>query len=645
MQLQQRLRFTRRPSRILLRAFALLVILGGSTKALRAQATATGGASSLLSAADMLPDSVVVFAELGNVSELVDLVFEHPLREKLEQLDAFQEFKRSQQFNQFRGGLAIFEAGMGMRWRKVLEKASAGGVELAVDSETNGFVLIATADDEQIYDRLIGVLQPVLMQGGSGKFKKAEYRDVPVYAVSEDLFFANRGAQLLVTNKKELGREVLDRMLDSPDQDDSSLAFSDVYNEVLSTVPRGGDSTETLGLWGFVDVEAIRESGAAEELYSGRTDNILAEMLFGGIVANLKHTPFVRFDLGIETSLATLRIHSPHDPDECLEREYFWGADGASNEGSAPELAQPSGTMFSMSAYRDLSQMWLLADDLMQDRAVEQLAQADSQLATFFSGKDFGEDILGALGPGIQFLSMEQQFSKESPTPAIKLPAFALKMSMKEPEKTTGDFRRIFHSLIGFLNVVGAMEGQPQLDFAWDRNEKNELLSASYVPNLDEDEWAAAPIQFNFSPTLLFSGDTLIVASTRGLAETIEAGQSEPQNRAPVAMEEPTTDEEVADGKPNTLVWLSASKLHSILDSNRTQLVAQNMLENGHTKAEAEAEIGVLMEILSWVDHASLDFLVGDDSLDLQVELALDAQREDLDAGTAAVGPAAEVAK
>ncbi len=49
--------------------------------------------------------------------------------------------------------------------------------------------------------------------------------------------------------------------------------------------------------------------------------------------------------------------------------------------------------------------MWLRAGDLFDEGMNEKLAQADSQLATLFSGKDFGEDILSAFAPQVQFLA------------------------------------------------------------------------------------------------------------------------------------------------------------------------------------------------------------------------------------------------
>jgi hypothetical protein len=46
--------------------------------------------------------------------------------------------------------------------------------------------------------------------------------------------------------------------------------------------------------------------------------------------------------------------------------------------------------------------------------------------------------------------------------------------------------------------------------------------------------------------------------------------------------------------------------LRSILHDNREQLIAQNMLEKGHSREEAEKEIGGLLMLLSWLGDARL---------------------------------------
>ena len=73
------------------------------------------------------------------------------------------------------------------------------------------------------------------------------------------------------------------------------------------------------------------------------------------------------------------------------ERAYFFGEDGMATVTNPPQV---DGQLFSISAFRGLSEMWLRADDLLTEKGSDELAQANSQLSLFFAGRDFGMDIL-----------------------------------------------------------------------------------------------------------------------------------------------------------------------------------------------------------------------------------------------------------
>ena len=63
------------------------------------------------------------------------------------------------------------------------------------------------------------------------------------------------------------------------------------------------------------------------------------------------------------------------------------------------------------------------------------------------------------------------------------------------------DLNRTFISGIGFINIIGAMEGQPQFDIALEEVDGASLVSTKYLKPLDGEPVA---IQYNFSPTIAF---------------------------------------------------------------------------------------------------------------------------------------------
>jgi hypothetical protein len=250
--------------------------------------------------------------------------------------------------------------------------------------------------------------------------------------------------------------------------------------------------------------------------------------------------------------------------------------------------------------------MWLRAGDLFNERINDGIAQADSSLTTLFSGKDFGEEILGAVQPEIRLVAARQEFAEAQPTPAIQLPAFGIALTLKDPQRMRSEFRRTFQSLIGFLNVVGAMNGQPQLDLDMEQEGDVQLVSATYLPEPESDR-EQMPINFNFSPSVAFEADRFIIASTKELARALARSK-------PSATDQPPG---------NTAARLNLQVVREILADNRGQLVAQNMLEEGHSKDEAERQIDLLLMLVGFVQDASVELAQRDGQLCLQLDLRL----------------------
>ena len=552
-------------------------------------------------AAELLPPSVVAYVEVSSPARLVEFLLEHPLRDRVEAMPAIAEALNSDGMTQFRSAVSVFEAGMGMRWPKVVASLTQGGAYAAFDAEHQAAIALLQAEDEavlaQFRDTIFSAVRAGTSAGSSGDpIQSSEYRGVTGYSLGENAVLAVYDRWLIVSNKPAAVKSVIDQLLDPAMP---SLADSDRFRQSKA------EADSDARAWGMVQVAAIRDAGVAKQLYSGKTENLLVELLFGGIASTLKQTPWVAAELLTTNEAIDLRISSPLDTAWAgEERAYYFGQDSLAR---APELLEVRERVFALSLHRDLSEMWLRAGDLMTDKANDQLAQADTQLTTFFSGKDFGEDILGSFGPEVQFLVARQAFDA-FPRPAIRLPAFALKMHMNAPEKTKPEMRRVFQSFIGFLNITGAMQGQPQFDLGMEQSEARQLVTASYVVNDDLQDASDAPINFNFSPTLAFAGSTFVLASTTDLAREM--------------IELPTL-EKVDWSEYNSIARLEATAVGSSLRDNLEQLIAQNMLEKGHSRRMAEAEIGTLLELIELFEGADLALGTSQGMLDVRLALQL----------------------
>jgi hypothetical protein len=294
-------------------------------------------------------------------------------------------------------------------------------------------------------------------------------------------------------------------------------------------------------------------------------------------------------------------------------REHYFGPQGL---GAAPPLPATGDLLLALSTYRDVSGMWLRAGDLFDEKINDGIAKADSNLTTLFGGKDFGEDILGALRPGLQIVASRQAFAAGQPVPAIKLPAFALLATLKDPVRMQPELRRTFQSLIGFLNVVGAMNGQPPLDQEMEKTANGQIIVAKYLPDAASKDSLAQRIHYNFSPTIAFEGERFLIASCESLAR---------QMLSPVAALAPSGI--APDRITNTNVSVHFQVLRDILADNQAQLVAQDMLREGHTKEEAEQAARTLFDLIGSLDDATLRLDSSARDLRLEVRIALRQER------------------
>lgn len=577
------------------------------SEATKAETKQSESKSEATPTSSILPAETVVYVQLDPLPNLLD----HPLRKRIETSDAFQKIWKSPGVLKLRTGIGLAEFAMGEKLESMLRRLCHGGIDLAVDSKTQGAVLIAHTENQKWLESFIARLVKLASDDAQknnrpSNIKEAEYRGLKGYEVEKNIV-VQLDHRLLITNKSELAKSIIDRWLDKS-QDGLALqsAFKTAWSELESNSSTTASESSNSIAKMFVDVDRLRQAGVAKELFQGKAKDFGAELLFGGLLANLHKTPYLVGSLQSKGNEITFRASTPHDKAWLgKSREFFAGPDGS---GKALPMLMPTGTLGSVSAYRDVSQMWLRAGDLFDQQVNDQLAQADNTLTTLFSGRDFGEDILGMLEPEMRLVGSRQVFEDGDPVPAIKLPGFALVAKLKD-SKMKPELKRIFQSFIGFLNVAGAQNGQPQFDLDMDTSGSAQFYTAKYVFEVDRKKREEAPIQFNFSPCLAFVDDAVVLSSTITLAKNVAVSLSSPGQ----TISNSSAADSTASGSPamnapaaNTVLQIDAQAVKSILQDNRNHLISQNMLEKGHSKKEAELEIDTLLSLIDLLDNAKL---------------------------------------
>lgn len=550
-------------------------------------------------AVELLPASCLAVLEMQHPNRLLTTLTEHRLWREIQQRPEYTSAISNPGYMMFLGIRTHIETQIGMKWREAYDTLLGGGITVAFHPETEGLVVLVRSTDasklQSTAKTLIKLGRADARSKGNEPLPENEYRGITVYG-KNDARFAIAGPWLVMSNKDDLGKNILDNLLDGSRP---SMA----NNERFAAARQSIDGEPTI--WGWVDLGTVRDAGLAKGLDKNQTENPIAELLVGGVLTNLRKTPYVTASLYVSSESARLQFAAPHKNEWVEEfREYWFGPDG---NGAADAPLETESTILSISTHRKVSEIWLRAGDLFDERMNDELAKADANLTTFFAGKDFGEDVLGSFGPAMQILVNRQSFDDLLPKPALKLPSFALAGHLEKAEETQTELRRTFQSLVGFLNVIGAMEGNPQLDQDIDIYRDNKIYTASFIPEPDEKDSERARIQFNFSPTLAFAQDRFFIASTKQMAKDLV---------------DATYNEQTTRGESsNTTIKLNAKALGEALADNREQLIAQNMIKKGQTREESAREIGLLLEVLGLFEGMSFD--VKTTGGELKLELAI----------------------
>ena len=645
-----------RPSRRWVRAVVSLVggvlplVVPGAAHA--AAADAPKGADK--SAAELLPASTLVYAEVNRPKDLIGLVLDNPAVAKVTASPQYQQALATPQFNQFMDAVALVESRAGVKWRPALETMTGGGVVIAIEPSTRGGIVMLRSDDPKttaaVRDALFALArEDATRKGKPDPVKQTQYRDLVAHKSGENTLL-ECGPWLLGTNKPELAKMIANAYLDGPSEGES-LAESDEF--VAARALGGGKTGEAdqskPAAWGFVRLPQLRLLALKQPWMqpNAKSDNPGAELLFGGLIGVVQKAPFATMTIDATADGLRLAVAAPHDPAWVpAERKFYFApaAEGGDVSGGAAPAFRPGGTVLSVTTYRDYAAMWQAGPDLFTEAVAAQMAQSDSGLSTFLGGKSFGTDVLGALKPQSQFIVAAQDYAKAGiPAPAIRVPAFASVFRLKPAEARAAELRKhmrlAFQSFVTFGNLDGATKNRPMLAMQSERRGGAEILWAVYEREADAAAGAAeverehaearargesvtavepptveAPddaIHYNFSPALVISPDYLMLCSTREIAREL----------ADLAAAEKKAGKGAATIADNTRVEMDARGAAALLRENREQLIAQNMLDKGHDRPAAEAEIDFFLGVVEHLRAVNFRLTPTTDAISMELEV------------------------
>ena len=548
--------------------------------------------------ARVMPESAVVYVEVTRPEVLLEKALDPQLLETLGRSQGVKDFYDSDKFRQLKIGLGLIEARMNAKW-PALARDLAGSLHLAFEPQSKTAVFILRAKQPEVLASLHSTLVDLVeldaaSKGKPSPVKSQDYQGTAVWSFAEGEHHAIVDDLYLASNQTEALQAALDRLKDPAR---AGLAGRPEYAAAKAQVPAGQTA------WSLVRLEPLRQLPKADKLLSEKSNNPLTELLVGGVLDRLASSPVVVSSLHVdEHSWQWITRLPAAEVPTAEKRSWFFAKEG---QAALPPL-RPKGTIASISLYRDISGMWIGREELFDEATVAKMAQADAGLGLFFSGRDFGQQVLGELGPRWQIVIARQEFAEGQPTPAIRLPAVAVVLQMKQPEAFATHLKLAYQNTVGLINLASVQQGKPQLLLGSEEYQGVTIAKATYLAD-PAGEPQAADIVYNASPSCAQVGDRFIFASTTGIVRDLIDALKQPGAAEPTAA--------------NFALEVDVKQIAAALDDNRAALVSQNMLKEGHSREQAEQEVGLFLELLRLVERGSLELISEKDALVLKAAI------------------------
>lgn len=547
--------------------------------------------------ARLAPESAVLYAEFANLDPLLDAVLDPKTGELIQNADAYQRYRQSNEYQHMTAGVALLEAKLGVGWQTAVRELLGGGIAVCGDpASQSGFLTLRCRQPELLKKLNAAVLEFIEADaknnGVPSPVKSQEHRGVTRWSFGPNECHIILDDLLVISNTADTLKAVVDRHLDAAAK---GLTASSGFVQARAKKPAGA-----LG-WSWADLTVVRKDPNLANALTAKSDNPAAEFLLGGFGDALRQAPYATTTLSFDNNRLRLRSELPFDASQrSASRQWYFAA------GNEPALRPPA-TIGSFAFFRDLAGLWAARETLFNEAIVAKFAQADTQLGLFFSGRDFGPEVLGELAAPWQLVVARQEYRDDQPKPQLKLPAVALVLRLKHPEEFAPELLLTYQKIIGIANLDGGQKGRPQLLLSTEEYNGTTISKASYLPDskVSRDQ---APVHYNFSPACARREDYFVLGSTTGIVRQLIDALSNGQSAAAIS--------------DNTALTIDAAPLAAILADNRELLISQNMLSEGHTRDEAETSIGTVLAILHRLDRFAVR--LKDEAAALALEATLD---------------------
>jgi hypothetical protein len=537
-------------------------------------------------AAEWVTQDALIVVQIARPRELLDHLFDERVVGAITASPLYQEQLGKPEFQQVMNLVKYFEDKYQSDAPELLGKLLGGGVTWAL-APNEASLLIVDSEDEQMLDEvheffLLMARNEAQKQGDAGRVTSAEYRGLTGWRFGPGETHAIVGNRLLLTNKPAMLKAVADLRADPGGP---SLATSADYQAVQQAA-----GPEAL-VSAYVNTGVLKQVPQISKALR-QYENPLAAMLLAPLATALRDSSWLSMSMEYDGDTLAWSMASDGGAGDPEAPDGFASPLTAS-DGAYPALSVPD-QIASLSLYRDLYRFYGAKDELFPERT-SGLIFFENMMGIFFTGRDLTEEVLAELAPDIRVVVAQQQYDAGLGSPNIQFPGFAAIFRMRDAEKFARVMEEAFQKALGLINFTRGQSAQPGLIIDRPTHGGTKYTMASFSEP-GEGETVDGDSRFNFQPTLAMPGDYVILSSTDALA----------RNLIDAVNDESRADTSSVAGL-HSAVQVSGPQLASILTANRESLIRQNMVSDGNTREQAEAQIGLIVKVAQSVRQLKLD--------------------------------------
>ena len=532
-------------------------------------------------AADLISRDALVVLEVSDPEAVLDLVLSPALINAIENWDAYKAKTADPEFQQLLLLVRHLELQFQTDWKTAVRKLVGERVTLALGPGDGQLLVVVDSQDATLlaglHDTFLAIARgEAAKQGNANGITPKTHRDVTYWSFGPKEAHAIVGNRFLMAN----GPAALQAALDLGDQGISSLP---AYQQAMEAAGANVDTRLYVNTGVLKQVPQIKTALAANM-------NPLVSLLLAGVTDSVSNSSWLAAGMTVKGNTLAMDVTTDGTIDSAGVAS-FAQPDGP-GKSVMPNLVVPR-QIAGMSLYRNLADFYAAKDELFPERT-SGLIFFENMMGIYFTGRDLTDEVLAETGPNTRLIVAEQEYDPAVGTPTVQIPAFAVVFELKDPKRFSMVAEEAWQKAIGMVNFTRGQQALPGLiiDRAFHADTK---YTVSYFTPDDLEDRTAVDVRFNFRPSLGTAGNYLIFSSTDGLTEAL----IDAIHKDAVRSDRP---------RPGThsLLEVRGVQLASILSANRNNMVLKNMVEKGHTREQAEAEIDILLAIVRNITQAQL---------------------------------------